>query len=356
MPQSRRLASLQALRGIAALAVVVFHLRGVELKYLDGPSVLDAIGRYADAGVDLFFVLSGFVMTTICAGRYTRPGEGVRFLVKRAWRVLPLYWFFTTIVVVLIAAVPSMVNTSYADQSALASYLLIPHGQLPLLTVGWTLVHEAYFYLVFAALLGVVPERFVPGVLLAWAGLIGAAGWMPSGEATPAHYLVTNPLTCEFIGGALLGLYWRRIPAQMAVPLMASGAVLAIVAAALLPTDGPASMSVWTRVALFGTAAVLLVGGAVTREAVDRLHVPALLLRMGDYSYSLYLTHVFVISAMGRIWATLAPAPGWVGHVAFVVITTAACCVVGRLVHVWLERPLLRLPHRVRGTYDKRAA
>lgn len=356
MDARKRFNSLQGLRGIAALAVVLFHLRGVEIKYLQGPAVLDAIGRYADAGVDLFFVLSGFVMTTIAAGRYTTPGAGSQFLIKRAWRVLPLYWIFTTVVLLLMVFVPSIVNSSYAGQSALASYLLIPHGQLPLLTVGWTLVHEAYFYLVFAALLAVVPERYVPACLLAWAGLIGAAGWMPIGDATPAHYLVTNPLTYEFIGGALLGLYWRRIPAQMAVPLMASGAVLAIVAAVLLPADGPASMSVWTRVALFGTAAVLLVAGAVTREAVGRLHVPALLVRMGDYSYSLYLTHVFVISAMGRIWAMLAPAPGWVGHVAFVAITTAACCVAGRLVHVWLERPLLRLPGRVRGTNEKRAA
>ncbi len=356
MPQSQRLASLQALRGIAALAVVLFHLRGVELKYLGGPSVLDAVGRYADAGVDLFFVLSGFVMTTICAGRYTRPGEGWRFLIKRAWRVLPLYWLFTTVVLLLMAFVPSMVNSSYAGQSVLASYLLIPHGQLPLLTVGWTLVHEAYFYLVFAALVAAVPERFVPACLVAWAGLIGAAGWMPPGAVTPAHYLVTNPLTYEFIGGALLGLYWRRIPAQMALPLMASGAVLVVAAAALLSAAGPPSISVLTRVALFGTASVLLVAGAVTREAKGRFSVPAMLIRMGDYSYSLYLSHVFVISAIGRVWAAFAPAPGWLGHVVFVAISTAACCAVGRLVNVWIERPLLRLPDRVRWTKGKPAA
>ena len=143
MSRSQRLASLPALRGIAALAVVIFHLRSVELKYLDGPSVLDSIGRYADAGVDLFCVLSGFVMTTICAGRYTRKGKGWLFFVKHAGRVLPLYWLFTTIIVVLMVTAASMVNTSYAEQSTLASYFLIPHSQLPLLTVGWTLVHEA---------------------------------------------------------------------------------------------------------------------------------------------------------------------------------------------------------------------
>lgn len=348
MQNQQRLASLQALRGIAALAVVIFHLRGVELKYLGGAPVLDGLGRYADAGVDLFFVLSGFVMTTISAGRYTQPGAGSRFLAKRAWRVLPLYWVFTTLVVILMGIVPSMVNSSYAGQSALASYFLIPHEQMPLLTVGWTLVHEAYFYLVFAALLAVIPERLIPACLVVWAVLIGAAGWMPTGAASPAHYLVTNPLTFEFIGGALLGLYWRRVPAWMAVPLMAGGIGLAIAAAVLLPAAGPSTVSVWTRVALFGTAGGLLVAGTVRFESIGRLHVPALLVKMGDYSYSLYLSHVFVISAAGRAWAMYDSAPSAAGHWLFVGTTVVACCAVAYAVHRWLERPLLALPERLR--------
>lgn len=349
MQNQQRLASLQALRGIAALAVVVFHLRGIELKYLGSASVLDGLGRYADAGVDLFFVLSGFVMTTISAGRYTQPGAGSRFLAKRAWRVLPLYWIFTTLVVVLMGIVPSMVNSSYAGQSALASYFLIPHEQMPLLTVGWTLVHEAYFYLVFAALLAVVPERLVPACLLAWAALIGAAVWMPTGAASPAHYLVTNPLTYEFIGGALLGLYWRQVPSWMAVPLMAGGIGLAIAAAVLLPVAGPSTVGVWARVALFGTASVMLVAGAVRFEAIGRLRVPAPLVQTGDYSYSLYLSHVFVISAAGRAWALFCPAPNAVGHWLFVATILVACCAVGYAVHRWVERPLLALPQRIRA-------
>lgn len=354
MQNQQRLVSLQALRGIAALAVVVFHLRGVELKYFGDASVLDELGRYADAGVDLFFVLSGFVMTTISVGRYTQPGAGSRFLAKRAWRVLPLYWMFTTFVVVLMGIVPSMVNSSYTGQSALASYFLIPHEQMPLLTVGWTLVHEAYFYLVFAALLALIPERLIPACLVVWAALISAAGSMPGSAASPAHYLVTNPLTYEFIAGALLGVYWRRVPVWMAVPLMAGGIGLAIAAAVLLPAAGPSTVSVWTRVALFGTAGVLLVAGTVRFESIGRLHVPAPLIKMGDYSYSLYLSHVFVISAAGRAWTLFYPAPGAVGHWVFVATTVVACCAVGHAVHRWVERPLLALPDRLRVARGRR--
>ncbi|WP_171956260.1 acyltransferase family protein [Stenotrophomonas maltophilia] len=356
MGTTPRMESLQCLRGLAALAVVLFHLRGVEIKYLQGPMLLDAVARYADAGVDLFFVVSGFVMTTIAAGRYAKAGECERFLVKRAWRVLPMYWIFTTVVVVLMALIPSMVNTSYAGQSVLASYLLIPHGQLPVLTVGWTLVHEVYFYAVFAGIIAFVPERIVPAVLLLWAALIAAAAWFAPAPATPAHTLVVNPLTFEFIAGAMLGLYWRHIPAWMAWPLLAAGVATATVASATLPESGPATMAVGTRVVCFGSASLLLLAGAIRLEANGGLHTPRWLVLLGDSSYSLYLTHIFVISAAGRVWAMYSPAPGWAGHLSFVALTTLACCIVGYLVHAWLERPLLALPQRWRLNWGKRAA
>lgn len=346
MGTQQRMDSLQCLRGLAAVAVVLFHLRGVEMKYLQGPALLDAVARYADAGVDLFFVVSGFVMTTIAAGRYTKAGASAQFLVKRAWRVLPMYWIFTTLVVVLMAVVPSMVNSSYAGQSVLASYMLIPHAQLPVLTVGWTLVHEAYFYLVFAGAIAFVPERFVPVFLLLWATAIGVAPWLPPGPETPAHILVTNPLTYEFIAGAMLGIYWRHIPARLALPLIVAGIAVAVAAAVALPEAGPATMAVGTRVACFGSAAVLLLAGAVVWEANGRFRAPRWLTLLGDSSYSLYLTHIFVISAMGRAWAVLSPAPAWGGHLAFVVVSTFACCAAGYVVHARLERPLLALPQR----------
>lgn len=356
MGTQQRMDSLQCLRGLAALAVVLFHLRGVEIKYLQGPALLDGVARYADAGVDLFFVVSGFVMTTVAAGRYTKEGAGTQFLVKRAWRVLPMYWIFTTLVVGLMAVVPTMVNSSYADQSVLASYLLIPHAQLPVLTVGWTLMHEAYFYLIFAGAIAFVPERVVPAFLLLWAAAIGAAAWLPPGPATPAHNLVTSPLTYEFIAGAMLGLYWRRIPSGLALPLIVAGFATAVVAGMALPETGPATITVGTRVAWFGSAAVLLLAGSVTLEAQGRSRLPAWLIRLGDSSYSLYLTHIFVISVMGRAWAMASPAPTWPEHLAFVGLTTLACCVVGHVVHARLERPLLALPKRWRVERAQRPA
>lgn len=339
-----RFESLQALRAIAALAVVIFHLRVVELKFLPGGAILDAIGRYMDAGVDLFFVLSGFVMTTITAGRYGGQSAASDFLVRRAWRVLPAYWLFTSLLVAKMAFSPGLAASGYTEQDILASYLLIPQAQLPVLAVGWTLVHEAYFYLVFAAAIAFLPERAVPLYLLAWATAVTAGRWAL--EPAPAQALVTNPLTYEFIAGALLGLYWRRIPSWLGLPLLVAGAVLAVAAAALLPSEGPAHMSIWVRVGVFGIAAVLLVAGAIVLESRGHLPVPGWLSALGDASYSLYLSHIFVIFAAGRAWAGLMPSGAWVNHATFALAITTLCCVLALAAYRWIEQPLLALPKR----------
>lgn len=339
--------SLQILRGLAAMAVVAFHLRGVEIKYLPGPALLDGIALYADAGVDLFFVLSGFVMTTITAGRRHGAAAAGAFLARRAWRVLPPYWIFTTVVVVMMLIAPSMVNSSYSGQSVVASYLLLPHAQLPVLTVGWTLVHEAYFYLVFALIIALVPPRGVTAALLAWTAAITLVHIALPPATTPARMLVINPLTYEFIAGALLGIHWRAIPHALGLPLAALGVGIAVASAWALPEQGPSVLPVWTRAGLFGSAAVALVAGAIVLESRCRSGRPGMLTRLGDCSYALYLSHIFVISAAGRMWAAMWPSGTWWNHAAFILVSGVMCCVVAGLVHRLIEQPLLVLPKRM---------
>lgn len=343
---STRFESLQALRGIAALAVLVFHLRAVESKYIPGTPVLGTFAAHADAGVDLFFVISGFVMAHVGRSRFAGfPAAGV-FLMHRAWRVLPMYWLFTTLTVVLMTTFPAIVNSSYPDQSVIRSYLLIPHTQLPVLAVGWTLIHEAYFYIVFAVAIAIIAERALTVCLIGWAAVIAYAQIDGSQEMTPLRQLLISPLTFEFIVGALAGLHWRRLPRQLAFAMMISGIALYLTAAfgfadPLISTPDP-----WLRTANFGTASVLLVLGWVMYESRGDVRVPSLLASLGNSSYSLYLSHVFVISAVGRLWALAIPGQAWGHHFMFVVVATASACIAGHFIHRWIEQPLLNLPHR----------
>lgn len=351
-----RLLSIQALRAVAALLVVFYHLRTAELKYLESPAVLDSVARYASVGVDLFFVISGFVMTTLAAGRYQKPGASSRFLIQRAWRIVPLYWCFTTVVVILMAIVPTLINSGYEGQSYLLSYLFIPHEQMPLLSVGWTLEHEVYFYLTFATLLAFVPERKVPLTLASWAAIVVAVGTAVGPDASPVLQLSTSPLTLEFIAGAFLGVYWQRIPPFLAGVLVLCGTSAFLLAPSHLLFDGPESMSNWERAALFGIPSLLVVAGLVRIEATGRLRLPRWLTRLGDASYALYLSHMFIITATGRAWAWFAPTTGPTSHVAFVIISVLACCLVGALVHQWIERPLMTLPARIGVRHTGRSA
>lgn len=337
--------SLQALRGIAALAVLVFHLRAVESKYIPGHTVLGAVAAHADAGVDLFFVISGFVMAHVGRGRFDGFHAAGSFLMKRAWRVLPLYWLFTTLTVVLMMALPAIVNSSYPDQSVIRSYLLIPHTQLPVLAVGWTLIHEAYFYIVFAVAIAIIAERALTVCLLGWAAVIAYAHIDGYQEMTPLRQLLISPLTLEFIVGVLAGLHWRKLPRKLAFAMMISGIALYLTAAVGLADPLISAPDPWLRTATFGTASVLLVLGWVMHESRGKRSAPPVLVALGDSSYSLYLSHVFVISAVGRLWAAVVPGQSWGHHVLFVIVATASACIAGHFIHRWIELPLLNLAH-----------
>lgn len=341
-----RFLSLQVLRAVAAIAVTVFHLSFVEKKYLPGDPLLGEIATHADAGVDLFFVLSGFVMTTLTRRTTSDATSAMRFLAARAWRVLPMYWLFTTLVVVLMAAAPNVVNSSYGNQSILASYLLIPHTQLPVLAVGWTLVHEAYFYLVFAFALAVVRRQGLTLYLLGWAAVVAIASGLEGPDFSPVRALITSPLTIEFIVGALLGLHWRRLPRRAGIVLSGIGLIVVLAAALTLPGSPSPSPNAWLRVACFGLPCAMIVAGVVLLEESQRFRAPRWLVSLGDCSYSLYLSHVFVISLVGRAWGSFSPTTGALNHALFAMSAIVASCVVGRLLHRHVESPLMALPGR----------
>ncbi len=170
----RRLASIQILRAAAALSVALFH--ACQWSQMDF-----AVGA---AGVDVFFVISGFVLWTACEARPTTPGA---FLLARAERVLPLYWIATLAVAAVALWRPEALSIVYLQgRHLLLSLLLIPHddpmgGPFPLLPTGWTLTYEAFFYLVMALALAAPRDRrwtILSAVLLAASVLgFGYHGW-----------------------------------------------------------------------------------------------------------------------------------------------------------------------------------
>ena len=253
-----QLLTIQAARGFAANLVVLSHLSIVETKYTAG-DVLPAFTFYGIAGVDLFFVLSGFIMVAV-AGHYAGP---IDFLWRRITRIYPTYWLVSLPVLALAIVAPAFVNSSIQTPISLwRSFLLIPDRTLPLLAVGWTLVHEMYFYLVFSIFLALRIPIFV-GVIGWGVILLVIAATIPGQVAvSPVLQVATSPLTAEFMMGAIVGILWTRRCAVGTISAGIGGLVglmLSIVyIAPILSLATSPHLDSW-RVVIFGVPSAMLV-------------------------------------------------------------------------------------------------
>ncbi|RWX79326.1 acyltransferase [Neorhizobium lilium] len=309
--------SIQYLRALAALAVVVFHAgeRG-GLHFTIGA-----------AGVDVFFVVSGFIMMAISDSRPTRP---MSFLRNRLLRIAPSYWAATA-VMLLGAVIGLFPNLRIGLTHTLASFLFIPmqspsNGEMwPVLVQGWTLNYEIFFYVVFAATLFARPGLRL-ALLGSIFGLLTILG-MLFRPADPLVAFYTAPVILEFVAGAVIAKLWQR----GALPPASLGAVMAVLALAGFATIQILRMEFgpWTC----GPLAVMLVIGALAIETRGKLPQFPALAYLGDSSYSIYLWHTFAISVALKAAGSLPPT---LLLIVCVIIGTLA----GILAYEGLERPL----------------
>lgn len=344
---SSKILNIQALRGIAVLLVVIYHLIKIEGKYGHGNTILPIWLSIGMSGVDLFFVISGFVMVTVTRGWFQKTGAIRRFLYHRVTRIYPTYWFYSLLVLVVFLIRPEMVNSSQGGQvNILASFLLLPQELLPLLMVGWTLIHEMYFYLAFALLL-IFPERWLLPLLMIWGiGSIGMGFALPL-TGNPVVQVVTHPLTLEFIAGcAIAHIYFLKRYRSSGSYLLILALIWWLVGYGIHVVQGYGlEPTGWLRVLLFGVPASLVVFALVSMEKGTEQKLPYWLVLIGNASFSIYLSHVLVISALGRIWGGLVIANAGVNIAALLVILLSVLAF-GILSYQILERPLLRFTRR----------
>ena len=349
--EGRKIEAVQVLRGVAALAVVALHAMAIERKYSGGDMLLPEWFRFGASGVDLFFVISGFVMVTVTRGRFGRINEVLRFLWGRVTRIYPTYWFYFFITLAVFLWQPSWVNTQLHQQADLwASFLLLPTDTLPLVMVAWSLVNELWFYCVFAILL-FFPERALLPSLCVWAAVILAINlFVDISGFTPAGRIMAHPFTCEFIIGSLVALfvrteYARKLPAGLFWGMLIVVAVGLILADAASVLDGSRLKRALVIGGLFGA----LLASCVVLEARRSLRIPAFMRLSGDMSYTVYLSHVLVLSVIGKIWFAIGPASGLWDNVIACAIMFTAVVVYGWIAYRLIEKPMVDLSHRLRA-------
>ncbi len=340
--EDKRFHSIQALRGVAILLVLARHLVVMEGHFGGGESLLPDILKAGDGGVDLFFVISGFIMVVISPGKFQLPGAIGSFLYKRATRIYPLYWLYSFVILLVYLVSPAWVPAvKKGHVDLIASVFLFPQRFPPLLGQGWTLTHEAYFYLMFALAL-LLPERRLPRFLLIW-GLGVALGYsvytsVGTQSDIAAIKMITNPVTIEFVLGACVALAVRRGFRRADSVCLIAGSLLLPATSLLfdpLEVEG-------LRFFCFGLPALLILYGAVSLETRSRFPFPRWLSVLGDASYSIYLSHILVITAVGRVWSLVRQRGLWDNALAILVMIAAAIgC--GLASYHFVERPLLRI-------------
>ena len=433
-----KLQTIQLLRSLAAVLVAILHAAGFERLMLqeagsDEAPLLNGLFLNGYGGVDLFFVISGFIMVWVTRTSRPSPGTSLSFLFARTTRVYPVWWFaaglMTLYALNLQGAVASPGSLeaepeTYSLGYLVRSFLLLPQPDYPILSVGWTLIHEIYFYVVFAALL-LLPRAFLPLGLLVWGAIVIAASFLMPLPATAENLLVlaVHPMTMEFILGAVIGLLVTSGVSWRGGSIMVIAAIWFTAALCLQGTADEFALK-WGRVLMFGFPCAALVYGAATldiqrrtvwllpaligafatglmfqlnpagldityAERARQLIVPVLTgvlsaaaiilagwfggryiplvtlraghafktiytvaARTGDWSYSLYLTHLFAFGLLKWIFAwlgaqaSLAPIfavghPGGLGNTLFVVCGLTASLLGGFITYTLVERPAL---------------
>ena len=334
MSQSRSIETIQHLRAVAAIGVVVFHA----LSQAFGPDGVSAYVRLGAAGVDLFFVISGFIMWVTAIDKSS--ADPARFAVRRLIRIVPLYWLMTTFILAVLFLVPgAMRSASFDAAHVIASYIFLawPHpvidGRLwPLVVPGWTLNYEMLFYAIVAVSL--VFRRGVRAWLIS-AVIVGliAMGLLLRPISVLAFY--TDQILIEFLFGITIGMvYTRPSPIKPAVAYAALG--VGILALLIM---GPASSHA-DRAITWGVPMALIVFGSLNRGLL--LAPTALFRLLGDASYSIYLTQFFAIAAGARVLATVTAAVGtdfW-GKLLTSAAIVAVAIATGVVIYLVVERPL----------------
>lgn len=343
-----KLESIQAGRSLAAWSVVLGHA----LAYagvIGGPALADLSARnwftptVGQSGVDVFFVISGIIMVVVIARMEGRSG-GLRlalgFLWRRAVRIFPLYW------VVMPVAVAVDVTHSFEWERFWSPILLIhqPDG----FPVAWSLVFETRFYLLLTPALfftGKTRRRLLSAAfaLIAFAVALQSLGIMD-------QPMFGDTILLEFVLGGLVGaLVVRGVGAfrNLAIGLGLCGFVAGTLA--FSPIVG-ADIVTW-RFLGFGLSAALVFYGLAAKEARRELTMPALIVRDGDQSYSLYLWHWVVITAAYFTWPLAFY--GASGASLFLVLTVTLSWLAARLSYRLIETPILRLGM---GVLDRRSA
>jgi len=329
-PRQGQLLQLNWIRGIAALLVVGYHCEVTMLmpKYFGvGTFPLFKAGH---SGVQLFFVLSGFVI--YLAHHRDPEGNGsaiARFVAKRFRRLYPSLWI---VLVPLIILSFLGFSTRVPDGSdVILSLLILPVKEEVILATEWTLRHEILFYAMFAVFLW--NRRIGFGLLLAW-GLVGLPLALIDGKGWLIDFIFNNNHLLFLAGSGIAWLYVRKYSVGGPFFLFAGLIVFAVTFYFGISKQIPAK----AELLLFGLGAAGIIYGACSMPYLNRRIAP--LEEAGAASYALYLIHYPLISLLVKVAVKIDQSIA-IPHAVYFVAILVICQLAAFAFHRLIEAPLL---------------
>lgn len=322
---------IQYLRGVAALAVVLFH---VAAFVFGQPTEKTLTVGGLSAGVDIFFVISGFIIWRTTDKSEISP---ITWWCGRLIRIVPLYWIalLSTLVAkrLMGAHMPGGIE-------AFKAFAFIPvinsadQTMTPFLSPGWTLNYEFAFYGIMAVVLN-LPERWQRGCALVavFVGLVGLRSMID--PLDPIQFRMTSPLFFEFLAGIAIAILSRSILRE-AAGRAALGVFFVLSAILFYTFVTPRMFPNGPRFVYFGVPAALLVLASILLENLIRQRVMQPLKRLGDSSYSLYLSHPLILMIGFGAFGEFGISRVWIG-----IFLMVLCVATGLAMHRYIERPLV---------------
>ena len=358
--EAGRLAALQALRAVAATMIVVLHAEELVLNHSATHSLPFSPFRFLPlgTGVDLFFVISGFVIVYASRKLFATSGGRREFMRRRLIRIVPLYWTALTLRVFVLTAGVLLGAKTFPDGTAIiASYLFIPYDAMgfgprypfPILDLGWTLNYEMFFYVLFALFVVLRREQAVLAVVSCLMGGVLLATVFPP-EHVALHFWF-QPITLEFALGATIALFFIRgvvISCATRIAMISAAVLLWLVPVSWFADMSGPGFYGWTRLAIWGAGAALIVAAAVLGPTEFKSVWSRSLAALGNSSYALYLLHpfVFILIKAALAEVTVPQILGW----PLVILTAGLAVTAAALFHRYAEDPVILFLRKTTST------
>ena len=337
---------IQYLRALAALSVVFLHILHESGKL--GGAILNPLSALPfGAGVDLFFLISGFVMFISAKPLFSKSGAGFIFLRKRLFRLVPVYWAGSFLFLVSLYLFPSSVNSNKPDfVEVVYSIFFIPYRNFagdiqPVLKLGWTLNYEIFFYSVLSFFIFLRPKSAIFSITLLFLGLVFVNTFLIEDVFIPIKFW-SDPIIIEFIIGSWIGfLYLRSIRlSAFWPPVLAGIGVFLLFWSCKFNYIGS-----FSRLVLWGIPMAFILASVLwwpnNKKTEKCTFLQSFFMLIGEASYALYVFHPFTMRFFKELWSRLFD-PSLFSALAYVLVSISGSVLISIIIHLKFEKPFTR--------------